>query len=298
MRLIRLEIYRAFHSHTFLVSLIIGCFICASDLIIFCINIENAYLHRAWIGTDGTLNINPVFYVLLPIIACLPFGGSLYSDMKTGYDKNICVRSSRFNYALAKGIAVYLSAFISVTLPLGLNLFIAAGLYPNYIPDGFVAMSGTRFPNRMLFTELCNYHPALYSLIFICVDGLFAGAIALTSLTISKAVRSQFTAVVTPMVFYIISSTLLFPNDDNVEIGNWSILEMLNPHPMVIYIVSSTLLFPNDDDPVIGNWSIMDMVNPSPIVTTLWYQMLTVLFVVLIINIFFIWIFSRKRDVL
>ena len=265
MRIIRFEVYRAFHSRTFLVSLLIGSFICAFDMIVFCSQVENAYLHRAWIGTDDLLNINPVFFVLLPVIACLPYGGSLYSDMKTGYEKNICVRASRLDYTFAKGVAVFLAAFVSVSLPLALNLFILAGIYPNYIPDAFLNVGGLRIPDRRLFAALCNAHPALYSIVFICIDGIFAGAISLTSLSLSKAVKSHFTAVVTPMV---------------------------------IYIVSSTLLFPNDDDPVIGNWSIMDMVNPSPIVTTLWYQMLTVLFVVLIINIFFIWIFSRKRDVL
>jgi len=265
MRLIRFEIYRAFHSRTFLAGLLIGCVICAADLIIFCIQVENAYLHRAWIGTDQVLNINHVFYVLLPIIGSLPFGGSLYTDIKTGYDKNICVKASRINYASAKGIAVFLSAFVSVALPLGLNLFIAAGIYPNYIPDFFVTMSGTTLPNRMLFSEICNYHPAIYSLIFICVDGFFAGAIALTSLSLSGAVNSHFTAVVTPMLLYIYSSTLLFPNDDNY---------------------------------VKGNWSILDMLNPSPIVTTRWEQMLTVFLAVFVFNFMFIWLFSRKRDVL
>ena len=263
MKVLRLELYRAFHSRTFLISLLIGLSICILDLVTFCIRFGGSgskVLLQAWIGTDYQFAYNEMFYVLLPVLACLPYGGSLYTDMKSGYDRNICIKTSRIKYAFAKSAAVFVSAFASVSLPLGLNMFIASGLFPANTPERLEFMS-IRVLDRNLFAVTNSEHPVLYCLIFIIIDGLFAGVIALTSLSISKAVRSHFTAVVTPMVFVVILSMILLGDE-------------------------------------FGNWSVMDMLNPRQYVTTLWYQMLTVFLVILGINALVIWITSRKRAVI
>ena len=263
MKIIRFELYRAFHSRTFLISLLIGTIICILDLITYCGQFGmdgHRFLVQAWIGTDYQFAYNEMFYVILPVLACLPYGGSLYTDMNTGYEKNICIRASRIQYAFAKGIGVFLSAFVSVALPLAINLFIAAGLFPNYVPERLEFMSiGLR--DIQMFTLIYSYHPAVYCVIFIFIDALFAGAIALTSLSIAKIVKSHFTAVVTPMVIYIISSMLM-------EGDQYS------------------------------NWAVLGMLNPRQYLTTRWYQMLIVYMAILSINSVIIWITARKRDVL
>ena len=263
MRIIRLELYRAFHSRTFYISLLIGFLICVLDLVTFCAQFGIGgrwYLAQAWIGTDYRFVYNTLFYILLPVIACLPYGGSLYTDMQSGYDKNICIKVSRLNYSVAKGSAVFLSAFVSVALPLAVDLFIAAGLYSNYLPERLEFMS-VGLLDRNLFTTICNFHPLLYALLFILIDGLFAGAIALISLSISRLVKSHFTAVVTPMVIYITSS--IFMQGDNY-----------------------------------GNWGVIYMLNPYPVVPTLWYQMLIAYIVIFGVDCLIIWLITRKRDVL
>ena len=263
MKALKLELYRAFQSRTFFVSLLIGLVICILDLVTFCVQFGTSgskFLLQAWIGTDYQFAYNEMFYVLLPVLACLPYGGSLYNDIKSGYDKNICVKTSRLNYAVSKSVAVFLSAFVSVALPLGLNMFAAAGIFPDFTPERLEFMS-IRVLDRNLFAMANNDHPALYCLIFILLDGVFAGVIALTSLSISKLVKSHFTAVVTPMVIVIISGMLL-QGDER------------------------------------GNWSVMDMLNPRQHVTTLWYQMLIVFLIILAVNAAAIWITSRKRAVL
>ena len=263
MKVYKLELYRAFHSRTFAASIVIGIAICALDLITFCIQFGvggNKYLIQAWIGTDYQFIYNDMFYLLLPVIACLPYGGSLYYDIKIGYDKNICIKVPRSKYAFAKSLAVFLSGFVSVALPLALNVFFASGLFPNYLPERLEFMS-IGLLERHLFTIICNYHPALYCLLFILIDGIFAGAIALTSLSLSRIVKSHFMAVATPMIIYIISGALMMGNDE-------------------------------------GNWGIDSMINPNPVVTTLWYQMVIAFILVLSVNSLSIWIQTRKRDIL
>ena len=265
MRIIRFEIYRAFHSHTFLLSILIGFIICALDLISFCImfgvnGAKQMYLIQSWIGTDYQFAYNQMFYIFLPVIACLPYGGSQFTDIRSGYDKNILTKVSRTDYTIAKCIAVFLSAFVGVVFPLGLNLFVSAGLFPDYIPERLEWMS-VGLLDRNLFVELTYTHPVFYCLVYILIDGFFAGAIALTSISIARGVKSFFTAVVTPAVILLVMSIFLEGN----EYGNWSVSEMLNPVQNVV---------------------------------TLWWQMFIAFVFILVLNVIVSLITTRKRDVL
>lgn len=262
MNTVKFELYRAFHSRTFVISLLIGSVICALDLISFSILVGfgGRYLAQAWIGTDYLFAYNQMFYILLPVLACLPYGGSLFTDIKTGYDKNICVKSSRLNYAFAKGVSVFLSGFVSVCLPLAMNLFIAAGLYSNYIPE---RLNATSIPldDVYLFAAIYDKHPAIYCLAYILIDSLFAGAMVLTSLSLTVKVKSSFTAVVTPMVLFFMFDIFVGVKD-------------------------------------FGNWSITSMLNPRQYMQFYWYQMLIVYLVILTVNVVVITLASRKRDIL
>ena len=242
MNTVKFELYRAFHSRTFLISLLIGSVICALDLIMFSILVGfgGRYLAQAWIGTDYLFAYNQMFYILLPVLACLPYGGSLYTDIKS--------------------VSVFLSGFASVCLPLAMNFFIAAGLYPNYIPE---RLNATSIPldDVYIFAAIYDKHPAIYCLIYILVDSLFAGALALTSLSLTVKVKSSFTAVVTPMVLFFMFDIFVGTKD----YGNWSVLSMLNPRQYMHFY---------------------------------WYQMLIVYLVILTVNVVVITVTSKKRDIL
>lgn len=263
MRVIKFEIYRAFHSRTFFISILIGMIICLLDILTFCFEFGvngSKYLIQAWIGTNYQFAYNQMFFVLLPVISCLPYGGSLFWDIRTGYDRNICTRTSRISYASAKSLAVFLSAFVSIALPLCFDLLVVAGLFPNYIPERLEFMS-IGLLDRHLFTLTYSYHPALYCLIYILIDSMFAGVIALTSLSLSKVVKSHFSAVVAPMVIAIITSMILSSDAQ-------------------------------------GNWGLLGMINPRQSVTTMWYQMLLVYLVILVTNLISIALVSIKRDII
>lgn len=262
MKTIKFELFRAFHSRSFLFSLTIGLVVCAIDLVTFCImsGFEGKYLIQAWIGTDYQFAYNQMFYILLPVLACLPYGGSLYTDIKTGYDKNICVKTSRTNYFISKCISVFLSGFAGVAIPLLLNLYAVAGLFPDYHTERLTAMS-IGLIDRCMFVSVYNFDPALYCLLFILIDSLFAGALALTSLSITVMVKSSFTAIVTPMVMLLMFDIFVGVKD-------------------------------------FGNWSVIAMLNPRQYMHTYWYQLLIVFLVIFAVNVMVIILTARKRDIL
>ena len=92
------ELKRAFESIGIKISILIGSVIAILDLITFYLQYGapgGKILIQAWMGTDFQFAYNGLFYIVFPIIACLPFAGSYYQDVSSGYDKNICVRISR-----------------------------------------------------------------------------------------------------------------------------------------------------------------------------------------------------------
>ncbi len=229
MKVVKFELRRAFHSRMFFISLLLGLIICMADLITFASmgekEIGDVSLILAWIGTDGRFAYTSMFYVLLPVLACLPYGGSYYTDMSSGYEKNICVKASRGNYMMAKGLAVFATGFVAVALPLLVNLFLCAGLYPNRLPEKLTYLSAA-IQDISLFPLLFHQHPHMYCLVFIFLDGLFGGLLGLLSLCVSKLVESHFTAVMCPFVLYVVTG-IAFQGSDGIH--HWSLMQMLNP---------------------------------------------------------------------
>lgn len=263
MKNLKLELKRAFSSMTFKLSLIIGFFIVFADLYLFYKQYgvsQKKMLNQAWIGLDFQFAYNQVFYILLPIIACLPYAGSLYQDIQSGYEKNICIKISRRSYILSKSIAVFVSAFVAVTLPLLANLFIAAGLYPNLLPEKLTWLSAGII-DVYRFSKIFHTHPVGYMLIFIVIDGLIAGLMGLMSLCVSRFCRSVFAVIMFPFVLYITTSMLFLFKDGTT----WALMEIANPNQT--YRITNTL-------------------------------MVAIYITMFIITTTVIWLFTRKRDVL
>lgn len=222
------ECKRGFQSRGFQVSCLIGFCICILDLFVFCKmfsqDLSEKIVLQVWIGTDYQLAFNNLYYVLFPILAALPFGASYYQDLKTGYVKNLCIKISRKEYFAAKSIAVFLTAQAAVIMPLLFNLILCMGIVPMRAPEKLTFMNAGIL-DRNLFADIFYTSPILYCVLFILLDGLFAGILSLYSICIAEWVDSAFSAIVTPFAVYILSGVALM-GDGN---GNWSLMEMVNP---------------------------------------------------------------------
>ena len=266
MKAVKFEFKRMLHERNLKISLIISMIVIIMDIFEFYMqrvefgDISNTKLIQAWIGTDYQFAFNSLFYILLPVIACLPYGGSLYQDRNSGYDKNLLINATRKQYLLAKAVVVYISAFAAVAIPLLLNLFISAGLYRNERPEPFTYMSVVGI-DRNMFPVLLNEHPVIYCLIYIAIDGVFAGAMGLLSMAVTGFCRSAFTVIMCPFILYIVTGAMLISGDGTTS----GLFEGLNP--LQSYCIT--------------------------------YQKLLIIYALMMfVATGFIWIFNRKRDVL
>ena len=211
---IKFEFYRAFRSRGFYVALLLGTALAIGDIVLF----HNAFrdtidakvVMQTWIGTDYQFVTNSLFYALLPILAALPYAGTYYEDIKTGYLKNILLHTSRRGYYMAKSFVVFVMAAITVMIPLLLDLMAVMTIYPLRMPERLEFLAAGILDVN-LFSGLYETNGALYALAFILLDGLFAGLI--------------------PFAFYIMWSAVMMENND----GRFSVMEMLNPLQSVVF---------------------------------------------------------------
>lgn len=223
----RFELKRGIKSNAFKISMITGALIVTADFILFyeyaC---ESLYPHsviEAWIGTDYKFAYNNLFYILLPILSALPFGASYYEDISSGYIKNILIKTSRGKYYMAKYAAVFLLGALSIFCALFFSFVLCMSFYPMLEPEKLLFLvsfgSGTSF-----MAELNNMCPTIYIVIYIVIDSVFAGMIAVFSVCMGEMVNSRFSAIATPFSIYVISSAVLAR-----PYNNFSLMYILNP---------------------------------------------------------------------
>ncbi|MBD5134518.1 MAG: hypothetical protein HDT39_00935 [Lachnospiraceae bacterium] len=153
-------------------------------------------LYVRWLGADGSSVECGLFYFLLPLIIVVPYGWSLISELNSGYIKNIVCRVNRRNYFISKYISVFISASSIVIITLLLNVLVLALFLPALKPEGIYPY-GT-IGQMSMWSGLFYEHPLLYTIMYILLDGIFAGLIAVTTVALSFAVKRKILVMLIP----------------------------------------------------------------------------------------------------
>lgn len=184
-------------------------------------------LSRFWIGGDLASVYNKLYYFLLPIIAVLPFAITYYTDIRTGYMKNICTRIRKKYYILAKYLVAFVSGGLGCSVPLVFNLWLAALYTPNY-PQSVILMISP-IDNTSLFWDIFYSRPLVYIFIYIGMAFLYGGGFAVLSMAIVYFCRNMFVFAVFPFLINISAYYLLL----NTEQRQYVPIAFLNPLQMI-----------------------------------------------------------------
>lgn len=205
---LKTELKRAFLNNMLLLSIVLGSIISIGHFIrgnvgktIYDSNVmycpESVFYN--WIGSSCFAMESYFIYLILPILAVLPYGISLYDDKKSGYIKNVFIRTKKSYYYLAKYIAVFLSGGIAFVTPLVINLFLNAMKFPALMPESIIDIgpSVTCVGWNFYYT-----HPWLYIILFLLIDFVFAGAVGTISLLVCNMFEHRLTIMIAPFVVY------------------------------------------------------------------------------------------------
>ncbi len=184
-------------------------------------------LSRFWIGGNLASVYNKLYYFLLPIIAVLPFAITYYTEIRTGYMKNICTRIRKKDYILAKYIVAFVSGGLGCSVPLLFNLWLAALYTPSYPQSTVLLISAV--DNTSLFSDIFYSRPLAYIFIYIGLAFLYGGAFAVLSMGIVYFCRNKFVFATFPFLINISAYYLLL----NTDKRQYAPVAFLNPLQMV-----------------------------------------------------------------
>ena len=232
------EIKRAFNTIGMKLTLLVGCALSIWHVITVIMPISEGQnyelsanaiddlyvpisLFSTWMGNELFPIQSYIFYLILPLLAVLPFGSSFFEDIKSGYIINVCTRVEKKIYFKAKYLAVFLSGGVAVAAPLLLNLVLSSMFMPAFIPDNGTV--GTISPTTMAY-EVFFTHPLVYVLMFIVIDFLFAGVIATLALSYTYFTEHRFGVMIVPFVFYF----FIYSLTNLIDKTEYSLFFMLN----------------------------------------------------------------------
>lgn len=193
-----------------------------------------ANLYISWIGANAYRMQSYWYFMVLPLLAALPFAWTFYEDMSGGYAASLLLRSSRGQYFKAKGMVLFLSGGISVDVPLALNLFLTATQCPALRPEPYV---GTGPLTYCIGSRLYYLHPFCYELLYLALLFAAGGCMALGAAVLAYYFRFKVIGLLLPFLIYyalycfsmVIDSNLYSPNyflNPGMGMEDWKSLAM------------------------------------------------------------------------
>lgn len=193
-------------------------------------------LYNNWMGNVLFPLQSYILYLVLPLLAVLPFGASFYEDRKSGYYINVCIRIKKETYYRAKYVAVFLSGGLSMIIPLILDFLLSSMLLPALIPDNGC---NTTITGKTMAFELFYAHPLYYVMLFLLIDFVFAGIIATIALSYTYYTEHKFGVMIAPFVLYF----FLYSLTNLLDVTEYSPFFILNGGTSNSHIITYIVFF-------------------------------------------------------
>lgn len=141
------------------------------------------------------------YFFIFPILASLPYSWSCAEDLQTGYINQIVIHSNRIRCFLSKYIAVFISGFIVVFIPLGANLILNSLVCPNCVPN--VTFMATPIWQGDMLSELFYTKPWLYSTATLLITSIWGSCCAIISFCSSFLIKKKAIAILFSFVLFV-----------------------------------------------------------------------------------------------
>lgn len=235
--MIAIELRRAFANKLFVAALAVGIALALAQLVTvvvpYGLSDEWAFwragskgfypnsLFNSWMGATSYSLWSVLYFFLLPLIACLPYADSLYTDLKSGYAANVVTRKGAKQYFRAKTLAVFLTAGTVSVVPQLINLLGTALLVPIFQPE---PSAGTFFvASSAMLADMFYAAPWAYTAFFLLLAFVVCGLMACSCLLFAYLVANRFMVLIAPFLVCAIAFFALG------SFAGYSPINLLNP---------------------------------------------------------------------
>lgn len=215
-KILKLELHRGFCSRTFLAIILLGMGLSITHTVFYVLQDVAPYteeyvqrgiypnsLFNRWIGGEYSTIQYYLYYLLIPCLAAMAYGESLFSDIHSGYIKHMLAKVPRKEFFIARMAAVFLTGGCACIFPLLFNLLSTAMFVPAVIPEASTMFFG--LGEIWMFSHLYYTHPFQYILIYLVIIFLYAGLFAVAGMCLGYYVENKASIFVIPFAVYMLS---------------------------------------------------------------------------------------------
>lgn len=163
------------------------------------VSISTYSFFNSWLGGLPTGFLPILFYSLLPVFVSIPYAASCLEDKNTGYIRGLIAQYGRRSYYICRFATVFISGALTVLIPLAINMLLTACLVPFRMPDPIDNLYFQVYYDT-IGSSLYYTVPWLYDLLYLFIDGVFAGTWAVVCLACSFYTASRLAAIIVPYI--------------------------------------------------------------------------------------------------
>lgn len=180
---------------------------------------------QGWLGCECYSPYNQLYFLILPLLAAIPCGSSLYDEWESGYVGLIVTRCGRKKYFVAKLSTAFLTGGLVVCIPLMLNFVMSACYLPVIGTDPIALQDIVR--NCDMGADFYYNQPLMYVIMYICIDFFIGGINATVSLAVTHFFANRFLVILFPILLNFCIDYGL----DNLFTGikGYNLYDIMNP---------------------------------------------------------------------
>lgn len=180
-------------------------------------SIFSAYV--AWIGGEGISLAYSLFYLFIPLMACIPFSWSGKAEKDSGYIMQLIFRTGRNRYYMIKVIVCFITGALVVLIPIIINIVCIFSFIPAYNLDAIYEIYYPMgFPN--MFSKMFYRNPVWYTAIYILFTVVYSGMYSVFGYSLAYYVKNRYLCMAVPFLIVIVINYLSSLNVSyNVEIS-------------------------------------------------------------------------------
>ncbi|MDR0515256.1 MAG: hypothetical protein LBG81_08895 [Coriobacteriaceae bacterium] len=156
-----------------------------------------------WMVADASQPAGDLYFLLLPLLAAIPFSWSLLSERRSGYAAHLAARVGKTRYLVAKHAAAFIAGGTAAAVPLILNFVLCICFAPLLVPTvQAITMFGVY--EDALWSIFFYNLPLLYCGLRTALVFLFAGLWASAVMALSGMVKSRIALLLLPYLFLVL----------------------------------------------------------------------------------------------
>ncbi|WP_243292947.1 hypothetical protein [Bacillus sp. FJAT-47783] len=164
---------------------------------------DSAYL--LWLNASMS-EMTDLFFMLLPILAVLPFSIQLLTDKKVNYHQLMMMRSGKYTYLFSMLFISAVAGFLVIVIPILINFLLFSLTFPAISPNPFIYYTYGIYSFKTLFISLQLNYPLMHTLFYILLSGFIGSLFAIFSSVLCLYFRFTLIVLATPVFISLLIS--------------------------------------------------------------------------------------------